>query len=508
MKNILKLILILSVIASSVFAQTSAIDGQPRFKGTVKLPGNIKSSFDTLSITYQKPYTPIDGNLFEGMKIITDKNGNFSFKLPKYPQPYYLDFAFALKLYKVEHYFVESNDDIKIEITMGNNGDSAKFSGRGAEKYNLANQLYKICYDAMGSSGEFIDSTVTLKLSEKGNLENKLLQYNETVRFFNKKKEDLIENSGLSPKMKSMVTYEHARIFQRWVSTMSRLYTNTYKGNDEARLVIRKNYNTYKQEFSYPFDTLMNLCPMYLITIADVETNSLYINAASDNLTLDAVYNNLKNKFKGDVLETLLTNFFIKRRGLYVYDNEIKYNDSEYKSLLTESINLVKRPMLKKMLSDKLRKSKGQLLFNASFKDINGKEISTDVLKGNVVLIDFWSIGCTGCRLFHDFFKKDIHPLLKGNKDFIYLSIGTNKKQLQWQQGINSGLYTSAEYINVSLGELGLNHPFAKYYNVMGLPDALLIDKNGKIYSSNKLLNHKYTLDLINEALKVPLETK
>ena len=114
---------------------------------------------------------------------------------------------------------------------------------------------------------------------------------------------------------------------------------------------------------------------------------------------------------------------------------------------------------------------------------LDGKMVSTEILKGNVILIDFWGSWCVPCRKSHPGLK-DLYAKFKsrgleiiGISNEVF-SVGKTKEQQveAWKKAIKEDdinwlhiLYDPAQ------------NDIVKTYDIMGYPTKYLIDRNGKI---------------------------
>ena len=114
---------------------------------------------------------------------------------------------------------------------------------------------------------------------------------------------------------------------------------------------------------------------------------------------------------------------------------------------------------------------------------LDGKMVSTEILKGNVILIDFWGSWCVPCRKSHPGLK-DLYAKFKsrgleiiGISNEVF-SVGKTKEQQveSWKKAIKEDdinwlhiLYDPAQ------------NDIVKTYDIMGYPTKYLIDRNGKI---------------------------
>jgi len=496
-KNIIKIILVFIFASNPAFMYAIEDGGkQPKFKGTVKLPGNLVSSSDSLCIMYNAPYSLLGMNN-EGMYLTTDKTGNFEFKLPRYAHLNRVQISLRrngryIKL--SDHYLVDPQDDIMINIVKHPDFITAVFSGYGAEKYNVTTKLENL-------EKELLNKMHTLKFSEPNNFASKLLAYNQFTDELIIKKDSILRNTALDTQMKKILMYEFGNIFFEWAFRHYTHYANRYKGNPEVRALIRANYNANKQKYSYEDDPITSLCAKYLSMLSLIEAYNVLFAQDTANLNSEAFYNHLKNKYTGLPRQLMLSNIVLRFSG---YINEIKIDRSKIDSLQNDAYQYITLQNLKETYTHALKLVKGKTVFASTFVDEKGNEISLESLKGKVVLIDMWNVGCGACATYHKEFNKNIYPQVKNNKDFVYLSIGNDNTKEKWLEGIKSGKYTSSAYLNVNANYLGLAHPFAKNYNIRGLPFALLVDRNGKIHTSIMGDGSINDLKFINEALDKP----
>jgi thiol-disulfide isomerase/thioredoxin len=123
--------------------------------------------------------------------------------------------------------------------------------------------------------------------------------------------------------------------------------------------------------------------------------------------------------------------------------------------------------------------SAGQVAPDFTAYDLNGQPIKLSSLKGKVVYIDFWATWCGPCRQQFPA-ERELHKKFEGNKDVVFLLVSTDSKPEPWKAFLDkeklpgTNVWAGDQYAAV-----------ANTYNITGIPRFMLIDKQGKIFSSN-----------------------
>ena len=104
--------------------------------------------------------------------------------------------------------------------------------------------------------------------------------------------------------------------------------------------------------------------------------------------------------------------------------------------------------------------------------DSSGKSISLKQLRGKVVLLDFWATWCTGCKKELPWFSE--FQKTYGSKRFAV--VGVSMDDDGWNVIKSFLAHTQLSY-RMLLGD----EVTAKRYGIDSLPDAFLVDRQGKI---------------------------
>jgi thiol-disulfide isomerase/thioredoxin len=116
---------------------------------------------------------------------------------------------------------------------------------------------------------------------------------------------------------------------------------------------------------------------------------------------------------------------------------------------------------------------------------MDGKKVNLEQFKGQVLVIDFWFTGCTGCKAIAPI----LHQLAKSfekNQRIVFISVSTDLDSQQWIKSVHEGKYTSTVFTQTYTGGLGFDHPLIRAYMIRSAPSLIIIDKNGN-YNSSRL---------------------
>lgn len=112
-------------------------------------------------------------------------------------------------------------------------------------------------------------------------------------------------------------------------------------------------------------------------------------------------------------------------------------------------------------------------------KTLDGKPFTLSMLRGKVVLVMFWSTGCAVCR--------DKMPELRENyagwsgKPFELVAVNTDARSqdfMDYERIVASTVPARQRFVQLWAGESSYTDSFGKHAQ---LPEAFLIDKNGKV---------------------------
>lgn len=116
----------------------------------------------------------------------------------------------------------------------------------------------------------------------------------------------------------------------------------------------------------------------------------------------------------------------------------------------------------------------------ASFicKDINNKNVKLSDFKGKYILVDFWATWCGPCRGELPFLGKKEEEFK--NSNIVFLSISMDKDTTVWNKFVKKN---KLKGIQIIAGKENKN--ISKHYGIKGIPQFMLLGKDGKIIVPN-----------------------
>jgi|GEM_PF-1252579 hypothetical protein len=495
MKNTIKISFLLLFVSASLCADARQNPpAQPTFSGSFR--------YKTKSIPDSVCILSFPKKLYKGHTYFTvavDSKGKFNFKLPKITEPIIMQIA-PYEHGKIDgsmEYYVEPGDQIRFEVfdTLGRY--SARFSGKGSPKYNLSEKL-RLHFD------DFRQRRQAENVSyDSAHLELTLKDfYTQLKKATAEKAELLAAAKTVSPAMSKMIGFEYGDYFTEWIRTLHYLYSLQYQENETVKNLIRTIYDHTGDELMVPANDLSAACPRYMIALASKIKTELYFSSKTGNVSISDYYKQLRDRYTGLLRERMIAEFIISP---FTFEHISGYDPAVYDSLVNDGSKYIQSAHLKRITDDHLRLKKGAKIYPAVFKDQQDSTFSITSLKGKVVLLDIWGEGCVNCVYFHEKFEKDVYPLFKDNPNFTVLSISIDRTKEKWLRGIEGGLLTSKEYLNVHTDGLSVNHPFLKYYNITASPFLMLVDKKGLVYSKFDInLSSADLIKMISDLLAEP----
>lgn len=159
--------------------------------------------------------------------------------------------------------------------------------------------------------------------------------------------------------------------------------------------------------------------------------------------------------------------------------NPIMEVDSLYQDFLNICENEDYLSILEPVYQQALKLAPGQPAPDFELKDPEGKSIRLSDLRGKIVYMDFWGMGCGPCIYEFTHSKEEFYQKYN-NEDIVLVYISVDSNEEQWKKGIEK---YKLEGINL-IAKGWEKNPVCQMYNVKGIPHYVLIDKEGIIVNN------------------------
>jgi len=132
-----------------------------------------------------------------------------------------------------------------------------------------------------------------------------------------------------------------------------------------------------------------------------------------------------------------------------------------------------------------------ETIFSEEFIDENGRHFSSSDFKGKVVVLDLWTTSCSICfKKFPEFEK--FYQQNKNQPDLLVYVVG-----IPYQGEKDSTLFSMINRFNYSFPKLLSKHEYPfyhEYYNILGVPAIIILDKNGELVYNGRFNNNPFIL--------------
>jgi thiol-disulfide isomerase/thioredoxin len=246
----------------------------------------------------------------------------------------------------------------------------------------------------------------------------------------------------------------------------------TIKGSPESEKIanlfngMKKTFAT-RDSISKLYNMLAQEGKMDSITDASLKAQFLSINTANKEYILNFAKENNTSLLPLLAVEYLNPQEDVVEIAKIVESLNANFPNSEYVKPLVSRVNEMKRL------------SVGSEAPEIMVSDPDGKQIALSSFRGKVVLIDFWASWCGPCRKENPNVVK-VYQKYK-DKGFEIFGVSLDKEKGAWLQAIAADKLTWKHGSELAFW----NSSFVKTYNITGIPNTVLVDKNGIIIAKD-----------------------
>lgn len=358
-----------------------------------------------------------------------------------------------------ELYLVKNTDSIHFNF-----GDQmVSFSGNGAAIMESQFKLHKTAISADAMS--IYHPAFLVNLNTR--LVKKKAEIDQVIASFAGK---------LDPQSKSIL---RTNFYNKYYISYLLRFNNAFLENKRNKSVIDSAttaFNAFKKIIPVKVEDYI-LENSYNLSLFLIEMNRIAVQLYNKTEKMHAreltsqLFSALKNTYKRKLLDQLLFT--------YSLDNRFTLSEQLVKEIQVIGSGSSIKPFKEIIKSNKT----GNPAFDFKLVAENGKTFSLKDFSGKMVVMHFWFTGCGGCAIL----TKKMEPVLsryKGVAEIIFINVNVDKDKTTWQKGLEKGIYTSKQEMNLFTNGWGMQHSLLKAYQFTSFPRMLIIDKHGNLVSS------------------------
>jgi thiol-disulfide isomerase/thioredoxin len=451
---------------------------------TGKIDDGVKC--DTLSLVLNGPFYNYGGATERGAsQILTstpDKHGVFKFKIQTGNSPLHISLHLSSKKDEagnlsgegdIADYLIEPGDSINVVF----NKYAQEYSGKGADLFNAQDKVESIDKGDKILTRDPYDYFRKDKekwLMQKDSLLNAQLSLLATFQ------------SKLSPISYGIIRADVIGVNRAWIYRRISFAGPFFVAGTPLEKDLAKLCEELELRPSYinPADR-SSLSPKYIHYLYEkLRTEVKYGRIIKNvNVFLDENYFSAINTAYNDIVRDKLLIYWLTSISSF---NHLR---PEY---IINALSVMQTSIFIEMV-EKLNStfSTGIPIIDFEFKDVNDNIVHLADFKGKVLFIDLWFSGCTPCLAVAAGLPV-VEKAFENRSDVIFVSIAIDKDKKTWLKSIDKNkkgdhysyyINSTTQYLYTG-GTAGNNSFIKKYVPGGSFPSLLIVDKEGKIFSS------------------------
>jgi thiol-disulfide isomerase/thioredoxin len=291
----------------------------------------------------------------------------------------------------------------------------------------------------------------------------------------------------------------YSELNRGYITSLSAIVQNkTYIKTEEnlAVAVINQRYQKNKPPVDSALITNSISYAPYLIEL-ERAWNGLHSDTSNFKQDrFERTFRAISSNYSGLLRQKILTVFFM------AFFNQSYTAQADLRSIIGEVTDYPYQNILTGLLHSK---TTGNRAYPFKLQSYDGKYYTLDDFKGKVMICKFWFYGCSGCAME----EKELQPIrdrYKNNPNVVFISVNVDYSRKLWKMGLDKGIYSSQEELNLYTNGMGYRHPMLDFYNYQSFPQLLLVDKDSNIISSSPVrITDTKSLSALEELIKTHL---
>jgi Uncharacterized protein SCO1/SenC/PrrC, involved in biogenesis of respiratory and photosynthetic systems len=190
-------------------------------------------------------------------------------------------------------------------------------------------------------------------------------------------------------------------------------------------------------------------------------------NLVNDDARFGGFYNQITTCYRGMLRDKLILHGFLMRENRY----------QDIADYYEKSLAVMGNNQYSAALRKGLRYNVGTDFYPFELPDARGDIIKLSDFRGKRLLIDFWFTQCIACKRMAKLLKP-LKEEYKKDTTLVFMTINIDNQKDMWLRSLEKGDFGTKDAVNLYAGGMGHQHPLLKAYNMIGLPQLMLISAN------------------------------
>jgi thiol-disulfide isomerase/thioredoxin len=457
----------ISFLAMLLFFTTAK--ASPVINAVVTISG-ITDKHDTVVISLFHDYFPVirskDAIVYKAPAI----DGRFSLTIHHLVQPKYISVSLlSHSAIKPVLYLIEPGDDIV--ITVCNN--QIAFSGRSAKKMQCQHELYALSLVQYTPGDPRLMTDFTPYTSRQWHMRKADSLYTIRKNIVDKYK------PHLSPFAYKQLLLDC--LGDVYYGQFNQAYGSLYGSVGETQMQEANAYRNYYFSKTltvpgadYPLSRSYSMLALEKLK-ADIWVRDFFKEQKKARVALRDLLRQVQATYTGSLKEKMDAGAFL----------ELFDKNDDAAGLLQQYLAASKQTRYRQLLVTMLnQKSPGTPVRYFEFVSIANNAVHLSDFLGKTIILNVWISTCYHCVELAAAMKP-LKDSIKALTDVVLITVNVDKDPAAWLNAVERGIFTEKDNINLFTGGKGIEHPFMKYYNYVGMPAQMIIDKKGNLVTAN-----------------------
>lgn len=365
-------------------------------------------------------------------------------------------------------FLVEDKDTIEVHL-YPKKMSPVIFKGQQAAKYTLQYEIATMCNIDDSTHNRYINSLKQRKFDEA------ILVLQHWVDSTANQISKHIENSNIIPEIREMLLYDYIALLYDCKQVFMQGIVESLPNNSEGQQKVLAEISKPQ----YPIKDFNAAVAARSKGWVDMLLNKEWLKFALERhpdrveIVKDNDYgfaNYLAERYTGIIRDKLFYLALVRERDRL--------------GLRAIAPLILKSSIYADAFKDLAKRLEGSEIFNTIMYDKEGGIYRFIDYKGKVLVIDMWYTGCIPC-LYLAKELKIIQDEMRDREDVVFISLSFDKYKDVWLKTLKSGEYTHEKGVNLWIGEKAMRHPIVEHYSMKGVPQLMVVDKNGQLVSLN-----------------------